>query len=212
MLCDYGCGTEATTQLKNKKWCCGKGSSSCPSIKEKNSAALKDLYDSGARTTGRHLYDSLSDETKSRMNWNKDNYSNVAFELNGSGNHKAALLSERGHRCEDCGLSEWKDQPIPLELEHTDGDNKNHTRENLKLLCCNCHALTPTWRGRNKNFGVTKVSDAELLTALQESSNIRQALQKVGLAAKGGNYARATKLMKKCPSGEMVYTGDLGKI
>ena len=196
MLCDYGCGAEATNRLKNKKWCCGKGSSSCPVSKEKNRQGLITAHAEGRAG---YSYEDLPDDTKNRMNWNKDNYSNVVFELNGSGNHKAALLSERGHRCEDCGLSEWKDQPIPLELEHTDGDNQNHTRENLKLLCCNCHALTPTWRGRNKNFGITKVSDAELLTALQDSSNIRQALQKVGLAAKGGNYARATKLMKQMP-------------
>jgi hypothetical protein len=193
MLCDYGCGTEATTQLKNKKWCCGKGSSSCPTSKEKNRSGLIRAHAEGRAG---YSYEDLPDETKNRMNWNKDNYSNVVFDLNGPGNHKAALLQERGHRCEDCGLSEWKDQPIPIELEHTDGNNENHSKENLKLLCCNCHALTPTWRGRNKNFGITKVSDAELLTALQESSNIRQALQKVGLAAKGGNYTRATKLMK----------------
>jgi hypothetical protein len=38
------------------------------------------------------------------------------------------------------------------------------------------------------------VSDEDLLTAIKECSNIRQALQKVGLAAKGGNYERAKKL------------------
>ena len=196
MLCDYGCGAEATTQLKNKKWCCGKGSSSCPSIKEKNRHGLIAAHAEGRAG---YSYEDLPDDVKNRMNCRKGDFSATEFILNGRGSHKAALLSERGHRCESCNLTEWKDQPIPLELEHTDGDNQNHTRENLKLLCCNCHALTPTWRGRNKNFGITKVSDAELLTALQDSSNIRQALQKVGLAAKGGNYARAAKLMKQMP-------------
>ena len=139
-------------------------------------------------------YADLPEETKQRMNWNKGNYSNVEFTLGGVGNHKAALIQERGHKCEDCGLEEWNTQPIPLELEHCDGNNKNNTRENLKLLCCNCHALTPTWRGRNINSGKVKVSDDELLTALKECVNIRQALQKVGLTPKGGNYTRASKL------------------
>jgi 5-methylcytosine-specific restriction endonuclease McrA len=40
--------------------------------------------------------------------------------------------------------------PIPLELEHKDGNCTNHNIENLELLCPNCHALTDTYRGKNK--------------------------------------------------------------
>jgi hypothetical protein len=54
--------------------------------------------------------------------------------------------------------------------------------------------LTGTWRGRNINSGKVKVTDDELLTALKECSNIRQALMRVGLTPKGGNYDRANKL------------------
>jgi hypothetical protein len=53
------------------------------------------------------------------------------------------------HRCEECGLTEWRGRPIPLELDHVDGDRTNNRFENLRLLCPNCHALTPTYRGRN---------------------------------------------------------------
>lgn len=52
------------------------------------------------------------------------------------------------HRCESCGLSVWLGQPIQLELDHIDGDHKNNELSNLRLLCCNCHAQTHTWRGR----------------------------------------------------------------
>ena len=31
------------------------------------------------------------------------------------------------------------------------GDNKNNQVTNLRLLCPNCHALTPTYRGRNRS-------------------------------------------------------------
>ena len=55
----------------------------------------------------------------------------------------------KSHRCEECGLSEWNERPIPLELEHVNGDRWDNRIENLKLLCPNCHALTPTYRGRN---------------------------------------------------------------
>lgn len=53
------------------------------------------------------------------------------------------------HRCETCLRIEWNGQPIPLELDHIDGDRTNNLFENLRLLCPNCHAQTPTYRGRN---------------------------------------------------------------
>lgn len=54
------------------------------------------------------------------------------------------------HQCSSCSLSTWLGEPIPLELDHINGVNNDHRLENLRMLCPNCHALTPTWRGRNK--------------------------------------------------------------
>jgi hypothetical protein len=52
--------------------------------------------------------------------------------------------------CSDCGLSTWRGQPIPLELDHRNGDNRDNEFSNLRLLCPNCHAFTPTYRGKNR--------------------------------------------------------------
>lgn len=52
-------------------------------------------------------------------------------------------------RCESCGRDSWLDGPIPLELDHINGDRRDNRLENLRLLCPNCHALTETYRGRN---------------------------------------------------------------
>lgn len=41
----------------------------------------------------------------------------------------------------------------PLEVDHIDGNCYNNSRDNLIVLCPNCHALTPTYRALNKNSG-----------------------------------------------------------
>lgn len=71
---------------------------------------------------------------------------------------KIKLITEHGHRCWGCSLSEWRGKPIPLTLEHKDGDSDNNTRENLELLCPNCHAQTDTFCGKNigKGLGVKR--------------------------------------------------------
>lgn len=53
------------------------------------------------------------------------------------------------HRCESCGLSEWKSNPIPLELHHINGSRLDNNLSNLQILCPNCHAMTDNYCGRN---------------------------------------------------------------
>ncbi|MEU6590176.1 HNH endonuclease [Streptomyces sp. NPDC046881] len=49
-------------------------------------------------------------------------------------------------RCARCGVGpEWRGRPMTLEIDHVDGDWHDNRRENLRLLCPNCHAITRTW-------------------------------------------------------------------
>lgn len=54
-------------------------------------------------------------------------------------------------RCALCGTEPtWRGRPLPLEVDHIDGDWRNNRIENLRLLCPNCHSATDTYRGRSK--------------------------------------------------------------
>lgn len=52
------------------------------------------------------------------------------------------------NKCEICGLTEWLNNPIKLQIHHIDGDHMNNGIENIQLLCPNCHSQTENFAGR----------------------------------------------------------------
>lgn len=77
--------------------------------------------------------------------------------LNTDQSRKRLIIKERGIKCELCGITEWRGQATPVQLDHIDGNSDHNTRDNLRLLCPNCHALTPTFTSRNrKNYNSSR--------------------------------------------------------
>lgn len=54
------------------------------------------------------------------------------------------------NRCEICGISEWNDLPLTLQLHHKNGNPKDDRLENLQILCPNCHSQTNSFCKRQK--------------------------------------------------------------
>ena len=73
------------------------------------------------------------------------------------GTLKRLLFSEGvKEECVKCGQGpEWGGEPLTLQLHHRDGDRLNNLRENLNILCPNCHTQTNTYTGRNSR-GIKK--------------------------------------------------------
>lgn len=44
------------------------------------------------------------------------------------------------YQCNICGLSEWQNEPLQLELDSLDGVYNNLNLNNLRFLCPNCHS------------------------------------------------------------------------
>ena len=55
--------------------------------------------------------------------------------------------------CWECGITTWNDKDIVLELEHIDGNSDNNLKDNLSLLCPNCHSQTDTYKAKNVGNG-----------------------------------------------------------
>ena len=190
--CVYGCEKPAKYKIKNGNRICSEHPSQCSVNRAKNSKGVKNSHEY-------RDYEYL----KGRETWSKGkvlvNLTKVFIKNSPYATSSVAQwiikLDLLEYKCSMCGIDAWLDKHITLELDHMNGINDDHRLPNLRFLCPNCHSQTPNFRGRGINKGIKLVSDKDLINALHNSKNIRQALMAVKLTPRGGNYARAKKLM-----------------
>ena len=72
-----------------------------------------------------------------------------------SGHIKRYLREKFNNKCCLCGWASVNPitGKVPLVADHIDGNWRNNTENNLRLLCPNCDSLTPTYAALNKGRG-----------------------------------------------------------
>lgn len=66
---------------------------------------------------------------------------------------KREMSKRFGYKCSECGISEYNGKPLTLECDHIDGNHRNNSIQNLRLICPNCHSQTETFKNRNMGKG-----------------------------------------------------------
>ncbi len=66
---------------------------------------------------------------------------------------KRYLLETTGNKCEICDITEWMGNPVPIVMDHINGNSEDNSIKNLRLICPNCDAQTDTYKGKNIGNG-----------------------------------------------------------
>lgn len=103
-------------------------------------------------------------------------------------------------KCSECALTEWRGQPIPLDIDHINGVSYDHRLENLRLLCRNCHAQTDTFCGKNKFKKETPQRDRKTYFSDRKAAYIASQAHLVPIVMGSGiDFSKAGWITKVAP-------------
>ena len=88
---------------------------------------------------------------------------------------KHYLREKYGDKCVICSWSKinFTTGKVPLVADHIDGNWRNNSEDNLRLICPNCDSLSSTYAALNKGYGrknrsiSKRVKEARLITSLK---------------------------------------------
>lgn len=105
----------------------------------------------------------------------------------------AKILIEKlnSHRCEVCLNTIWLDEPIPLVLDHINGNPDDWRIINLRLVCGNCNMRLPTFTSKNRSK--TKVDKRNIYRRNYYKQNISK-----------------TKITEECDNGSRLDSKSSG--
>ncbi len=124
--------------------------------------AVKNILSKDCKNCGNILNNTNRVKTYCNTKCQKDFEKKLIFERIENGDntfycntYKRYLIFKYGEKCMECGWNKVNISTgkVPIQLEHIDGNSDNNSLDNLKLLCPNCHSLTPTYGALNKGNG-----------------------------------------------------------
>lgn len=157
-----------------------------------NTKPFQKGFDPRRKTWSKEERIELSKRVKAVIN---EKYMSYSFDDLPYPRKKKRVFSEQNNSCLICKITKWNGKSITFELDHIDGNNKNNDRTNLRVLCPNCHSQTDTWKSKRVS-GLEKITDEEIINALQTYKSINLALKSLNLAW-AGNIHRINKIIKK---------------
>lgn len=101
------------------------------------------------------------------------------------------------YECIKCKLINWEGERLSLEINHIDGDKLNNSKENLELLCPNCHSLTSNYRSKKGKNNKEFYSDEKIIKEIEKGGSVNQILKNLELSNSGGNYKRIYEICRK---------------
>ncbi len=160
-ICEY-CSTEHTGEFGSGRFC-NKKCASAFSTKEKRleinkrlSQKAKGFPRTGGKDFPKGVYEKrfkgTKDSARKANETKKKRQDGLSWEKLTKKGKRDRLTNEFGKKCRVCGQGEeWMGRKLTLEWDHFDGNKKNETKGNLRLLCPNCHSQTPTFRNRKRD-------------------------------------------------------------
>ena len=126
------------------------------------------------------------------------------------------------YQCEnpECGIKEWLNKPIKLQLHHINGNHYDNRLENLVLLCPNCHSQTSNFGSKNSadvlNKILSKVAIDESKTALENLLKFEEERKKEIIENRirlyGSPEKRDRTIKKESKQKIILYCKNCGKI
>lgn len=149
--CSYGCKQIARYQTVSGRLCCSLSPNSCVANKAKASVGLSKAHKLGRMPDNSYYWDKAGEIGRVNQAKNRQEIYDTYDWKNFSGaQRRKKVLEEQDGKCLHCGIFEWLNQNLVLEIDHIDGNHYNNVRENLRALCPNCHSLTPTHRNKKR--------------------------------------------------------------